>query len=196
MSSDAPDEPLTPIDPDAPYLRPYARAARRTKGNFAPLLWASPATQAARFDALTRIVDLHGARVLDVGCGRADLLEHLAKRHVKVAQYVGVEAVPALLAVARERAAARPGAAIVEADFVADPQAVFAGAEVIVFSGSLNTLDPGSFYDVIGKAARAAGRCVAFNFLCSPSIAAADYLYWHRVDEVMRFAYTISPVVH
>jgi len=191
-----PDVPPQSIDPQAPYLRPYTRAAARTRGKFESLLWASPDTQRARFDALCRIVNMNGARVLDVGCGRADLLEHFVRRNVHPAEYVGIEAVPELVAVAREAAARSPVARIVQGDFVMDAERLFAGAEVVVVSGALNTVPADTFHRVLRAAHAAAGRCVAFNFLCSSSLAAADYLYWHRTDEVMAFARTVTPVVH
>ncbi|HSI37264.1 MAG: methyltransferase domain-containing protein [Phycisphaerae bacterium] len=190
-----PDDP-PPIDPQAPYLLPYTRAAARTRGKFESLLWASPDTQRARFDALCRIVNMNGARVLDVGCGRADLLGHFVRRNVHPAEYVGVEAVPELVAAAREAASRSPVARIVQADFVTEADRQFAGAEVIVMSGSLNTVPPETFYKVLRAAHAAASRCVAFNFLCSSSLAAADYLYWHRTDEVMAFARSLTPIVH
>jgi SAM-dependent methyltransferase len=186
----------TKIDPRAPYLRPYVRAAARTGGTFESLLWASPDTQRARFDALCRIVNMHGARVTDVGCGRADLLEHFDRRHVRPAEYMGVEAVPELAAVARQRAERTPSARIVEADFVTDPDRVLAGAEIVVVSGSLNTVPPDDFYRILRTAYAAAARCVAFNFLCSSSLAAADYLHWHRTTEVLAFARSLTPIVH
>jgi len=31
-----------------------------------------------------------------------------------------------------------------------------------------------------------------FNFLCSSQLAGADYLLWHRTDEVLAFARTLS----
>ncbi len=181
-----------PIDPLLPYLQPYVRATREHRGGFGSLLWASPRTQAIRFDAIRALVDLTGARVWDVGCGRGDLLDYLAQRNIWPAEYVGIEGVPGLAAAAREKAKVWDRSRIIEADFVADPRRLFDGAEVIVFSGSLNTLDSGSFEDVLRKAFDAANRCVVFNFLCSPGLAAADYLIWHRVGEVMELARSLS----
>ena len=57
-----------------PYLQPYLKAAERHGAGFGSLLWASPETQASRFDAVERLGRLHGKSILDVGCGRADLL--------------------------------------------------------------------------------------------------------------------------
>src|SRR5688572_20626498 len=67
------------------YLEPYVRAAARHGEGFGSLLWASPQTQGARFDALMRLCEFGGRNVLDVGCGRADFLDHLIKREVRPA---------------------------------------------------------------------------------------------------------------
>ena len=95
------------------------RAADKHGAGFRSLLWASPQTQAARFDAIDAIVDLNGKSVLDVGCGRADLLEFLLDRGVRPADYVGIEAVDELADAAEAKRAARSDVRIVRADFVA-----------------------------------------------------------------------------
>src|SRR5439155_2288453 len=104
----------------------------------------SPQTHAARFDALTRLCDLDERSILDVGCGRADLLDFLLARGIRPDHYLGLEAVEALADSAEQKR--RPRSMIVRADFVAEPARLFAAADVIVFSGSLNTLDPQVFH--------------------------------------------------
>ena len=79
-----------------PYLSPYLRAALLYRDGFGSLLWASPETQSIRFEAIERLADLGGKSVLDVGCGRADLYDFLHARGIQVADYIGIEAVPAL----------------------------------------------------------------------------------------------------
>ena len=174
----------------ATYLLPYLKAAERHGSGFSSLLWASPQTQAVRFDAIERLGNLHGKSVLDVGCGRADLLGYLVARNIRPADYTGVEAV-ADLASAAERACARPGmppARVVRADFVREPLRLFVGADVVVFSGSLNTLDDGPFYATLRRAFDAAAERVVFNFLSSPYLAGAEYLRWRCPSDVVRFA--------
>src|SRR3954447_8344631 len=78
------------------YLVPYLDAARRHGAAFPSLLWASPRTQAARFDAICRLESPRARSVLDVGCGRADFLGFSLRRDSAPAGYVGIEAVPAL----------------------------------------------------------------------------------------------------
>jgi hypothetical protein len=171
------------------YLLPYLRAAEVYGCGFRSLLWASPETQEARFEAITRVTDLTGASVLDAGCGRADLLEFLTRRGVRCARYLGIEAVPELAAAAEARAAASPTPArVVRADFVSDPVRLFAGADVLVFSGSLNTADDATFYGTLHRACEAAGEQLVFNFLSTPALAQADYLTWRHRGDVLAFA--------
>jgi SAM-dependent methyltransferase len=169
-----------------PYLRPYLRAVKRHGAGFESLLWASPQTQAARFDAIVRACNLTGLSLLDAGCGRGDLLGFLLGRGIEPAHYLGIEAVPELVKAARRKGHAR--CMIVEADFVLEPKRLFAGADAIIFCGSLNTLDAAAFYRSLRAAVEAAGKTVVFNFLCSPRLASAEWLTWHRVEDVLAFA--------
>jgi SAM-dependent methyltransferase len=177
-----------------PYLLPYLSAAKRYGSEFPSLLWASPHTQAARFDAIERLGRLHGKSVLDVGCGRADLLTFLLERGVRPADYTGIEAVDELAAAAERAcgAGAGPPARIIRADFVREPVRLFAGADVVVFSGSLNTVDDGPFYTTVRRAFDAAAETLLFNFLSSTYLAGADYLRWRRAGSVVNFCSQLS----
>ena len=186
-----------PDDPDPtapPYLKPYLTAARRYGAGFGTLLWASPKTQAVRFEALIRAATGHairGSRVLDVGCGRADLLDHLRKRDVLPRAYVGIEGVEELAAAAERKG--YPNATIVRGDFVRRPELMrAAAADVVLVSGSLNTMGADDFYRCVTAAYEAAGAALAFNFLDSPTLAASPHLTWHRPADVRAFAATLS----
>ena len=61
--------------------------------------------------------------------------------------------------------------------------------------GSLNTLEPEDFSQVLQRAFAASRRAVVFNFLCSPLLAAASFLRWHDAGDVLRFARTLTPEV-
>jgi SAM-dependent methyltransferase len=173
------------------YLEPYERAARRHGAGFGSLLWASPQTQSLRFEAIRRLVDLSDKRLLDVGCGRADLLDYLIAKKVRVASYAGIEGVATLAEAARAKP--HPNCRIVAADFIAEPQRLAAAsADVITFSGALNTMDSSGFYSTLKRAYDAARETLVFNFLCSSRLAGADYLVWHPTDEVIGFARTLS----
>jgi hypothetical protein len=177
-----------PGEANPTYLAPYLRAAEVYGSGFRSLLWASPDTQAARFDAICRAVDLTGAAVLDVGCGRADLLEFLTRRGVAFAEYLGIEAVPDLASAAEAGAIASPTpASIIRGDFVREPARLFVGADVVVFSGSLNTADDATFYGTLLRAHDAAAETLVFNFLSTPDLAAAEYLSWRARGDVVSF---------
>ena len=172
------------------YLAPYLSAASRHGAGFSSLLWASPHTQTVRSAALTRMAGLNGKSLLDVGCGRADLLDFLLDRRIKPAHYVGLEGV-ATLADAAE-AKGHKDAMIVRADFVREPLRMFVAADVVYFSGSLNTLDSTTFYATLRKAYDAAAEQLVFNFLCSPELAGMTYLQWHHPAEVWAFCKTLT----
>jgi hypothetical protein len=172
------------------YLQPYERAAREHGAGFGSLLWASPTTQAARFQAICRMVDLNGRSLLDIGCGRADFLDYLSARKVDLLSYTGIEGVEALANAAREKRQAR--AQILHADFVAQPEHMLVGADVALLCGSLNTMNTTQFYATITRAFEAAKELLVFNFLCSSQLAGATYLTWHRTSDVMEFARGLS----
>jgi len=176
------------------YLQPYLDAARQHGGGFASLLWASPKTQAARFQILMTAANLQGRTVLDAGCGRADFLDFLLLHDVQPLHYIGLEAV-AELAEAAEMKRHRQ-ATIVRGDFVIDSATLACGADAIVFSGSLNTLDAPHFYRVIERAYAAANQTIAFNFLDSRTLAGKKYLTWHCQADVEKFASQLADRVN
>ncbi|HUB24646.1 MAG TPA: class I SAM-dependent methyltransferase [Tepidisphaeraceae bacterium] len=168
--------------PTPSYLQPYIDASRRYGAGFKALLWTSPQTQAARFDALWRLTGFGNRSVLDAGCGHADLLEFLGDRGWR-GQYAGVEALPELAQIAEKRTRN-----IFNGDFLRQPELLRQNMDVIVFCGSLNTLDRFKFRLALLNAVRAARELVAFNFLSSPDLANAEHLTWHEIDDVAEYA--------
>ena len=179
-----------------PYLLPYLRAADKYGAEFPSLLWASPDTQAARFDAIQRLGKLDRKSVLDVGCGRADLLDFLLDRGITPADYVGIEAVEDLAAAAEAKRRRFKDVRIFRADFVREPLRLFVAADVVVFSGSLNTLEDGDFYTALRRAFDASAEALVFNFLANAYLAGAPYLRWRRPSDVVDFASKMSHAVH
>ncbi len=165
------------------YLEPYRKAASRYGDEFGALLWASPRTQAARFEAICELARPSGKKVLDVGCGRADLMDFMIMRGMEPRDYVGIEAVDELVGAAMRKHWIN--AEIVQCDFVRQPSTMNVGADVVVFSGSLNTLDVGQFEVSLRQGFEAAREVMVFNFLASANIANADWLRWHRKEDVM-----------
>jgi SAM-dependent methyltransferase len=112
--------------------------------------------------------DFEGRTILDAGCGRADLARWLCREQVRYRQYLGIDAVPEMLQFAREQGI--PNAEFRLLDFVADEHSFCAAAQrgapdVVVFSGSLNTLPQEMALAVVDRAWSACRIGVVFNFL-------------------------------
>ena len=158
------------------YLRPYEEAAAQHGPTFDALLWRNREFQTLRFDALAREVGLAGRAIADLGCGMGDLPHRLVENGWTPRTYVGVEGVAALAERARSHVASLgiERAEIVGADFVADA-GLFErlvrdhGVEIMVFSGSLNTLGERLARRTLHRAWRSVeripGGALAFNFL-------------------------------
>jgi SAM-dependent methyltransferase len=159
-----------------PYLQPYVQAVRRHGAEFEALLWRSPEFQRVRFQVISELVCPAGRAIADLGCGRGDLCAFLEGAGIRPRLYVGVEGVPELLDAARDCAPAATGTQrrFILGDFVRD-EGLFTrlvreeGVEVLVFSGSLNTLSPGRARRTLERAWSAVGRvsggALVFNFL-------------------------------
>jgi hypothetical protein len=178
----------------AAYLAPYVRARGHKMRGARALLWMGRRDQVVRFDALVRNCPLEGLRLLDVGCGPADLLGYLRKRAIAPAHYTGLEAQPWLVRAARRRR--YPRCSLVTGDFVRQPETMSVGADVVIFSGSLNLLSSRQFYRTLREAWSATRLWLAFNFLCSPELSNAPWLTWHRRAHVRAFAQGLGAEVH
>jgi hypothetical protein len=125
--------------------------------------------------------------VLDAGCGRADFLEYVRARGINPAKYTGIEAVEELAAAAEQKHLA--GATILRDDFIENPRTLDRNADVILFSGSLNTLSAHDFYQSLRIAWGYTRSELSFNFLCSPRLASAAHLTWHPKRDVVEWAF-------
>ena len=128
--------------------------------------WASPVTQEARFRVLADNVSLHGASILDVGCGLGDLRAYLVRRGID-ADYTGVDVSDKMVRAALDR---QPEGRFVHADLFDPGAQAFpdAGFDVVYCSGIFN-LDLGNNVAFVPQAVavflRLARRCVVCNML-------------------------------
>ena len=164
--------------PDRSYLQPYEDATRRQGPGFESQLWMSKEAQDTRFGVLCDMGRFTGRVVADLGCGVGDFPIYIRKHRPETypKSYIGLEGVHAMAEHARERIEIEEiDRTLIEVgDFVADeslPDLLVndAGAEVFVFSGSLNTLAfedavrvLGRFWDALTKSGRGT---LIFNFL-------------------------------
>lgn len=163
-------------DPIPEYLAPYEEAVERHGVSFESLLWRSEEFQSERFRIICEVGDLAGRVVADLGSGRADLLAYLHAHTIGHSRYLGVEGIDELAAFSRQRAADAgwAEAEIMRGDFVGDADLMERlvrdhGAQVFVFCGSLNTLEPRRAAVVLDRAWDAIRRTpqgtLVFNFL-------------------------------
>lgn len=93
---------LAHADDDARTREHFEALAATHGGDVRALDWGSRASQERRFAVLASIGDLHGARVLDVGCGQADFYAWLLARDIRC-DYSGLDLSPAMVAHCRAR---------------------------------------------------------------------------------------------
>jgi cyclopropane fatty-acyl-phospholipid synthase-like methyltransferase len=86
-------------DEQIPYYRDLAEKHGNSRGVAG---WGSSMSQSQRFEVLCRDFHLAGSAMLDVGCGRGDLLSYLEKTGRAPAQYCGVELLPEIAKYARD----------------------------------------------------------------------------------------------
>jgi SAM-dependent methyltransferase len=177
-------------DPIPFYLYPYVEARQHGVKGFHALLWSSREGQRVRFDAIARICPLAEMRILDAGCGRADLMGYLLERGIVPAHYTGMDMVPESLRAARRKK--YPRCEIVAADFVREPERLQVGADVVIFSGTLNTLSRPRFYRALRAAWAATGQWLVFNFLSTRNWCGEDWLTWHRRRTVLAFCRSLG----
>jgi SAM-dependent methyltransferase len=117
----------------ADYVERYERRLRDHGHSPQTLGWGKPGREHIRFQVMADVVrEVGAASVLDVGCGFADLYDHLVLQGWN-GEYRGLDIVPGLLAEARRR---HPALDLQEADIAAYEPAD--GFDVVVASGVFN----------------------------------------------------------
>ncbi len=178
-------EPSGPSESCAPYLSPYRAAVDRLGPCFETLLWNSPETQRLRFQAITNSIDLAGHVVLDAGCGRADLAVWMRDQHIPYRRYIGIDAIPEMLDHARSLPL--PHADFFNVDFISDERAFLCAGDppdIIVFSGSLNTIPRPLAARALARAWRDCSVALVFNFLSCGDSPQSDELPAGRAQKL------------
>ena len=154
-----------PADADEKkYLEPYREAVERFGPGFLATLWSSRDSQQLRFDVMINLAGFEGCTVLDAGCGPGDFAAYLLKHNVGFSRYVGIDAMPEMIAEATRRELPRCEFRV--ADLVHDQQPLHeAQPDWVCISGMLNTMDEVTARQVVSAAYHAATQGVIFNFL-------------------------------
>ena len=200
--SDLPEESGGGTEPVQDSLAPYREASRVLGSGFPATLWASPKTQALRFDVLIDLLGrdrLQDRAVLDLGCGDAAFAVRLQERGIHVVRYIGVDGIFAQVEAAQQRGLER--ASFVCEDLLETGESLGRfGAEVVVISGTLNTMSQEAAQALVRSAFKAVTVGVCFNFLSDRPIASrleADLgpAIRHDVVRWLDFSLGLSPLV-
>jgi len=149
--------------------------------------WLGLRSQLMRFDALTKIADLSGQAILDVGCGLGDLYDFLQTRFSGFS-YTGIDLVPDMVKQARAK---YPDANFESGDIFS----MKTNYDYLLASGSLTfhvSGGPEYYYKMIRRMYRLARKGVAFNMLDQAFYTTdSDYLAYDPV-EVLGICGTIT----
>lgn len=176
---------------DADYLLPYRAMIQKHGASFEATGWKNRDMQITRFDVMLPMVDFTGRIVVDAGSGLGGLAEHLSTRGIEYGRYIGLDAMKKMVEQSRAKKLAE--AEFVVCDFASDVDAFSRftkeaggkGIEVVVFSGSLNTMRQDEAIGVLERAWEAASEAVVFNFLSNRARAdmlSLDPTPAHRFD--------------
>jgi SAM-dependent methyltransferase len=146
------------------YLDPYRDSALRHGSEFGVTLWANRRSQQVRFNVFNELYELAGKRLLDAGCSRGDLAAYLVEQGIDYASYVGIDGLASVVKYATERRLDR--CTFHEGDFLTDASLLETGRpQVILISGSLNTMSDVQVFTVLEAAWERASEAFIFNFL-------------------------------
>ncbi len=169
------------------------RIAEYQGGTAKALGWKSGESQRKRFEAISKVGDLSGCSLLDVGCGYGDLRGYLDRRFSDFT-YIGIDQMPEFIDSATMRYGNDADTFFYRTDFTAVglPQ-----VDYVIASGALGyRCDNSDFcFRMIQKMYAAAGRALAFNMLDADRFPEHELLVGHDCDKVVAFCETLSPRV-
>jgi SAM-dependent methyltransferase len=147
--------------------------------------WESKETQALRFDALVTNIDLNGMKILDVGCGTGNLVEHLTNKGIKT-DYTGIDILQSMIDMANRK---NLKAKFLNLDiFKTNP---FGNdAFDLVYSSGIFNLNLDNNIEFLTKALVAflglSRKVVAFNLLNDSSLDKEDKYYYYKPAEIRK----------
>lgn len=138
------------------FQRPYYADLAARHGNSREVAgWGGQASQEGRFAVFADSLPIQGLRLMDVGCGRGDLLSYLKHIGQTPAQYVGVDLMPEIAAFA---SANHPDAVVLCGDLL-DAGFDVPEVDVVVSSGVFNLTGPNHEQWLAAMLAAMYGRC-------------------------------------
>jgi len=156
------------------------------------LFWSDTTSQYARFKLLSQVGTFDKASVLDVGAGFGDFLDYAQEYGIKIGLYVGIDIIPAIIAVAERK---HPYDRFEVRDVVKTPFGDNA-FDFIIGSGLFALEDAQweqSVFDMINAMYKMAIKGVAVNFL-SGNILSKEFRTTTE-EEVLSIAHKVTDKV-
>ena len=178
--------------PETDTARWYADKVARHGYDHRGLGFRTRSSQEKRFEALLAIGDLHGASVLDVGCGFGDLLAYLRDHGIEPV-YTGIDLCEPMVRRCRERFEGTRGAFHVSDVLEFVPAKPF---DYVVASGIFGLDAPGARARVRPTLHRMfdwARHGMAANFLSCRSAAPVDGRVYVDPAEALQMALDLTP---
>ena len=153
--------------------------------------------QGLRYDILSSQWDMKDSRVLDLGCGFADLYNHLEQKF-GIKEYYGVELVPALYEEAIERHSANDKVQIFQENVLdIDAEKLIGEIDYVLISGLFNfKLKENNNYnfieEVLQKYIKIAKKGIAADFLSNKVDYEYEYTFHNDPAKILDIAYKIS----
>lgn len=163
----------------------YEPNLREDLPDYQILGWESREAQFQRFKILTDNIVLKGNKILDVGCGLGNLLEHLKDLHENP-EYTGVDILEHMIEKAQK---AHPGFKFEHIDIFADDRYKENEFNTIYSSGIFN-INMGNNHDFLKGAIKLflklADKHIVFNLLHYNSPDRDETYYYFHPDEVVK----------
>ncbi len=162
----------------------YENNMKDSAYDYQVLGWESQEAQEMRFEMLTSNIDLHGKRLLDVGCGLGNLLEHIHKKGLSV-EYTGVDVLPEMIERAKRK---NLGGDFIHVDIFKQNPFRDKSFDIIYASGIFN-LNLGNNREFLNKALelffKLSTQYVCFNLLHCKSPAKEDTYHYFCPEEAL-----------
>ena len=172
---------------------PYYRELAEKHGNSRDVAgWGSSQSQTQRFDVFCRHFHLAGSSMLDVGCGRGDLLAFLKETGRAPAQYTGVELLPEIADYARGN---HTGATVLVGDLAnVDPPPVDYAVASGIFNLTIADHDNWMKH-TIARMWSVARRGAAFNIISVHAPEHRDGQYYAKPEYWLAWCQSLTPYV-
>ncbi|MCB9851421.1 MAG: class I SAM-dependent methyltransferase [Phycisphaerales bacterium] len=154
--------------------------------------YGSRSSQTLRFDVLAHGLPLAGRRVLDVGCGMADLAGYLHEREIE-AEYAGVDISREMIAAAKRK---YPGVNVRVGNILSDSEPVT--CDVAIANGIFYLLGEEAeaiMYATVARMFELAEEAIAFTSLSTWAADRVDGEYHADPSVVLAYCRSLTPYV-